>query len=297
MTPGWTAQVLDPPFLRRLDKLAMLRRRGNRESEGASAGRLPRASGLDWIDHRPYEPGDDLRYLDWPLYARLGRPYVRRFVNERSERVDLLVDRSGSMSVGRPPKADVASALGFAVGYVALSSGDRVGATLFAAGRTECLPAARGPAQAGRLLRRLQQGESGGRTSLAANLAAFAARAVEIGQVVVISDLLDEGAERGLTALRARGFEVAVVRLRADSDERPLVDAAGAELVDVETGERVPVGGTEPERTWYLEQRRIETERAQSFCDRSGIALASLGAWRPLPELVFGELTRAGIVS
>ena len=71
-----------------------------------------------------YQPGDDLRYLDWQYLARIGQPYIRRFAAERSGRLDILIDRSRSMSIGVPSKADVACALAFVFGQVALSAGD-----------------------------------------------------------------------------------------------------------------------------------------------------------------------------
>lgn len=296
MTSPWVEEVLDSRFLRTLDQLALARRSFGPRAAAGSRGRSPRASGLEWVDHRPYDIGDDLRYLDWHLYARIGRPYVRRFLSERVERLDVLVDTSRSMTVGLPPKRDVACALAFALGYIALSTGERVGAWFFADRPLAGLRAGRGPAHLGQLLDFLVKAPDGERTDLASCLGSFAARAAEVGRAVVISDLLDDGVEPALTALRARGFNVGVVRLRCAGDEEPETLQATAMVLDIETGGRRQVVLSDDDRERYRRERRREAERTGSFCAHAGISLAMLEAWRKLPDLVFGDLRQSGLL-
>ena len=84
---------------------------------------------LEFADHRDYAPGDDLRYLDWNLYGRLGRLAVRLFEEDEDLLIDVLVDASASMSVGSPPKLDLALQIGAALAYVGLANLDRVALT------------------------------------------------------------------------------------------------------------------------------------------------------------------------
>ena len=296
MSSRWTAEVLDSGFLRSLDRLVVARRRSTPGAAGGSTGRSPRASGLDWVDHRPYEPGDDLRYLDWNLFARIGRPFVRRFLSERAERLDLLVDASRSMLLGRPPKRDVGCALAFVFGYIALSAGERVGATFFADRPLSGLPARRGPAHLAQLLDFLVKAPTGEKTGMLSSLGSFAASAAEIGKVIVISDLLDEATDSGLAALRRRGFEVGVVRLRSAGDEKPACPEGSLLVLDIETGARRRIAFSTRERERYHRQRLIEAERTRSFCADAGIALAMLESWRTLPDLVFRDLRHAGLL-
>ncbi len=297
MRPAWTAEVTAPGFLRGLDQLALGRRRPGSSGPGEGRGTSPRSCGLDWVGHRPYQSGDDLRYLDWHVLARIGKTYVRQFLPERADRLDLLVDRSRSMSLGSPPKSEIASALAFALGYVGLSSGARVGVTCFADRILAGLPAVRGPAHRARLLDFLTLVPDGEGTAAAKCLRSFAAQAVEIGQVIVISDLLAEDFEGGLGSLRRRGFEVSVLRLRAPSDEDPDLPEDGATVIDVETGaERLVV--LEPgDREHYRLLRRRELDRVVRFCARSRIRLANLEARREIREMMFGELRDAGVVA
>jgi uncharacterized protein (DUF58 family) len=246
------------------------------------------------VGHRRYQPGDDLRYLDWHLLARIGRPYVRQFLSQRSERLDILVDKSRSMSLGRPPKTDVACALAFVFGYLASSAGGRVGATCFAQDVLARLPAGRGPAHQARLLRFLADVPVQGMTSIARSLRAFAGRATEVGRLVVISDLLDDETYAGLTSVRDRGFDVTVLRVRAACDEEPDLPDGAVCVMDAETGARqfVTLGAEHAIR--YRRERRIERESSARFCDRAGIAFATVGTWQSLPDLVFRELRQAG---
>jgi uncharacterized protein (DUF58 family) len=296
VTAAWSREVLDPAFLRGLDRVVLARRHAARDENGGFRVSTSRPSGLEWIGHRPYQSGDDLRYLDWHLYARIGTPFVRQFHAERGRRLDLLIDRSRSMTLGRPSKAARASALAFVLGYVALCSGETVGALAFADRVLSSLPAGRGPAQRARLLDFLLRTPAGVATRLAAAIEDFASRATEIGQVVVLSDLLDDGVESGLLALRSRGFDVVVLRLRAECDEAPELPGGAATMVDVETGRRVQVVLGAAERARYREARRRESEAAASFCNGARIGFADVGTWRPLAETVFQDLRRAGVL-
>jgi len=297
MTRSWTSQVSDPSFRRALDRLVLARRRRSGEETTRSRGLATRASGLEWVGHRPYQPGDDLRYLDWHVLARLGRPYVRRFVTEHAERLDLLIDTSRSMTLGDPPKDDVARALAFVFGYVASAAGDRVASACYADGLLATLPAARGASHRARLLNFLVEAPTGGPTSLASSVKSFSDRTAEVGRVVVISDLLDDTVESGLTMLRDRGFEVIVLRLVAERDERPRLPGESTLLVDVETGSSRQVVFGPHELDQYQRQRRAEAERAARFCAGAHIAFADLSSGQPLPRLVFHDLRVSGLLS
>ena len=111
--------------------------RANRASKRVGAG-------LEFADHRDYAAGDDLRYLDWNLYGRLGRLALRLFQEEEDLLIEVLVDASASMSVGSPPKLDLALQIGAALAYVGLANLDRVALTPLGDDQAPVLPPARG---------------------------------------------------------------------------------------------------------------------------------------------------------
>jgi uncharacterized protein (DUF58 family) len=294
MNAGWIDEVMDPEFLRLLDRLVWRRRRPGLQAAGRSIARASRKSGLEWVDSRRYEPGDDLRYLDWHLMARMGRPYVRRFSYEQAERLDLLIDTSGSMALGQPPKFEVACALAMVFGYLALSCGERVGAVCLADRIVSTLPARRGPAQLNRLREFLAHVAPSRPTDLARSLGGFAARSSEIGNAVVISDLLDRRIEPALQVLQKRGFEVGVIRVRSAGDEDVDHRAGVLNVRDIETGRQRYVSLTHEERERYRRARAREAEQTRRLCGNATMPLALLDAWKPLPELVFTDLREAG---
>jgi len=296
MRSAWTQEVLEPGFLKGLDQLVLARRRSRRGAYGASPSATARASGLDWADHRPYEAGDDLRYIDWHLYARIGKPYVRRFLSERAERLDLLVDASRSMTIGAPEKGSVACALAFVFAYVALSAGERVGAHFFGDRILASLPAHRGPVQVAQLIGFLRKAPCGVGTDVGASLSEFAAGAKEVGRAVVISDLLDPAFAVGLSALRRRGFEVGAVRLRSSADEAPDLPDGGAVVIDIETGARRRIVFSADTRERYRHLRHDESEKTAALCAQAGICLARLGTQGSLADLVFCDLRRSGLL-
>jgi uncharacterized protein (DUF58 family) len=119
--------LLEPAFLEKLERLRLVARRRTRGSAGERRSRTL-GRGVEFSDHRAYQVGDDWRYVDWSIYARLDRLFVKLFEEEEDTDVHLLVDASGSMAVGSPPKLEYAKRLAAALGYVGLAGGDRVGA-------------------------------------------------------------------------------------------------------------------------------------------------------------------------
>lgn len=133
VTTSSAQPLFDSAFLRKLDRLALLTRRamvGDIQGERRSPRR---GSSVEFADFRPYVHGDDIRQIDWNLYARMERFFLKLFVAEEELTIHLLVDNSASMDWGDPHKLTYARRLAAAFGYVALSTLDRVTVTAFAA--------------------------------------------------------------------------------------------------------------------------------------------------------------------
>src|SRR4029077_18839770 len=118
--------LLTPELLRRLEQFQLLaRRRAKSSSKGERRSRA-RGQSVEFADHRSYVAGDDFRYLDWNLYGRLERLFLKLYEEERELPVRIFLDASESMSFGEPRKFDFARQVAAAIGYVALSGFDRV---------------------------------------------------------------------------------------------------------------------------------------------------------------------------
>jgi len=234
------SSLLDPAFLRRLERLRIEARRAFPGTTKGERRSTRKGSSVEFADYRDYVAGDDLRHLDWSVYARLDRLVVRLFVEEEDIRVDVLVDTSASMGFGEPTtKLEYATRIAAALGYLAISSLDRVGAAPFADRLGPRLRAARGRGQLLALLRFLErlQVPANGSTNLAASLDRYGRETTRPGVLFVISDFLDDsGFVRAVEKLAYRRFDVNLIQVLTPDE---VVPPLGGDLllVDSETGE------------------------------------------------------------
>jgi uncharacterized protein (DUF58 family) len=203
-------------------------------------------SGLELEDLREYQPGDDLRAIDWKVTARYARPYIREFAEDREQTFYLVVDRSGSTGFGaKRAKAERATELAASLLVSAIETRERVGLCLVSDRIDRFLPARGGRPQLARILAALADPSPvAGRTDLGRVLDALAKRLPRRCTVVLISDLLDEGYSDALRRLCHR-HEVVVVAVR-DPRERALPDVGLVRAEDAETGEACWVDTGDP---------------------------------------------------
>jgi uncharacterized protein (DUF58 family) len=240
---------------------------------GAYLGARP-GTGLAFSELRAYEPGDDVRHLDWNVTARQGKPYVRRFVEERALTLQLIVDVSASLRFGPEgrSKADRAMQAAALLATAAIQNGDRAGVILVS-NRVEAeLAPAGGPRHLARLVRTLIVTPAASRrTSLVAGIGRLKKRARR-ALVVVLSDFLDAGDEPVTTWSRAaRRNDVIACRL-IEPREDSLPNAGLVRLTDSEFGtHRLVDTGSRKVRDAYAraaEARRLAFRR---FCVTSGV--------------------------
>ncbi len=229
--------LLSSEFLTQLERLALVSRRAFRGRTRGERKSPRKGMSVEFSDYRQYGIGDDLRYVDWNIYGRLDRLYLKLFVDEEDLRLHLLLDGSGSMSFGEPSKIRYAARLAAALGFVGLVNLERVGVAVVRDRMTEGWSPTRGRGQFFSLLDFAGSLRADGPTELSEGLAAYALRSREAGVAVLISDLLDPaGYERGLKALLERRFDVHVIHVLAPEEVDPTL-AGDLRLTDAETGE------------------------------------------------------------
>lgn len=206
-----------------------------------------RGFSVEFAEHRMYQPGDDLRYIDWRMFGRSDRYYVKQFEEETNLRTYLLVDTSTSMAWSSrpgelPPKLWYAKQLAAALSLLLLRQGDSVGIVGF-----DDVVRLHSPPRGGRrhwyeMLRNISALEASGKSEAANALRDVAGRLRRRGLIILISDLLvDPDATRlALRFLRHRGHEVLVFHLM-DPGERELPAVGDARFVDPETDDELPV--------------------------------------------------------
>lgn len=222
MTHG-SRPYLHPEAIQRIHRLEL---RAHDIVEGVLAGlhKSPyKGQSVEFLQHREYVRGDDLRRVDWKVWARQDRLYVKEFEEETSLRLTLLVDGSASMDyagAGRPPKYDTAATIAASLAWLALSHGDAVGCGVFDDRLRRSVPPRTRRSQLTSVCEVLEAPRNAGVGDFRAVLGAAAEALPRRGMVIVVSDLL---ADRdplfaGLRLLRGRGHDVALVQV-LDDDE------------------------------------------------------------------------------
>ncbi|MBI4540693.1 MAG: DUF58 domain-containing protein [Gemmatimonadetes bacterium] len=206
-----------------------------------------RGFSAEFTEHRAYQPGDDTRHVDWRVFGRSDRFYLKQYEAETNLRAQLLLDVSGSMDWSSrpdevPPKVWYAKQLAACLALILLRQGDAVGLVAFDDRVRDAVAARAGRRQWTELSHRLAGLEAGRQTVVHTVLREVAGRLRRPGLVVLVSDLLVEPEEtrRALQFLRHRGHEVLVFHV-LDPGERELPPIADARFYDPETGEELPV--------------------------------------------------------
>jgi len=288
--PATRQEFFSSEFLAQLERLSLLSRRVFRGRVKGERRSPRRGSSVEFFDYRAYGVGDDLRYVDWNIYARLDRLHVKLFVDEEDLCLHLLVDASASMDFGAPTKLAYAARLAAALGFVGLVNLERVGVGILRERVAEGWPPTRGRGQVPALLDFLAAVRPGGPTGLSGGLANYAMRAREPGLAVVISDLLDPaGFEAGVRALLERRFDVHLVHVLAPEELDP--DLSGdLRLLDSETGEARDLSVDGEAIRGYRERLRTFLERVEAFCRTTEIGYHRVTSDTPVEEFVLSQL-------
>ena len=282
--------LLSSEFLTQLERLALVSRRTFRGRMRGERKSQRKGMSVEFSDYRQYGVGDDLRYVDWNIYGRLDRLYLKLFLDEEDLCLHLLLDGSNSMSFGEPSKLRYAARLAAALGFVGLVNLERVGVAVVRDRMAEGWSPTRGRGQFLSLLDFAGRLRAGGPTGLSEGLAAYALRSRDAGVAVLISDLLDPaGYERGLKALLERRFDVHVIHVLAPEEVDPIL-AGDLRLTDAETGE-VRDLTMDGEAMGNYRQRLGEfLARAESFCRANEIAYHRVTTDTPVEEMVLRQL-------
>jgi uncharacterized protein (DUF58 family) len=288
--------VFDEAFLRQLERLLLLMRSPARGGLKGGRRSVKRGQSVEFADYRDYSMGDDLRQLDWNVYARLERLFVKLFVEEEDVTVTLLIDASASMATGTPDKLLFAKRAAAALGYIGLASEDRVAVTVLSGRTARRRAAMRGSGRVFRLLADLSAVTvAAGATDLVAAARHAAAQLSGRGVIVLLSDLLDPNADKVIRELAATGSELIVLHVLSPDELDPALEG-DLRLVDTETGERVDI--TMDLATLDAYKARVADWKA-GFADLAAKRRASyvdLSSDVNLAELMFAELRRRRVL-
>lgn len=298
--------LLEPAFLVRLEPLSLAAHRPRAGQMQGERRSTKRGTSVEFADYRNYARGDDLRRVDWNIYARLERPYVKLFEEEEDLAVHLLLDGSGSMDWGqgdngttgqeeRTNKWLYARRLAAALGVIALNGGDRLTITAICSPQPATFTA-RGRGHALRMLQWLADLPAGGVTDLNGSLRSYALQGGRAGLLVLLSDLFSpNGYLDGLTALAARGHEIVVVHLLSPDEVDPPL-GGDLRLLDVETGDPQEVSIDGGMRDLYRRRLAAWQDEIRAACQARDARYVPLTTDSPLERVVLKELRQYGVI-
>jgi len=269
-------ELYDADFLQSLTRLRIVATRVKAGGRHAEQRSRDLGSGFDFRDFRAYTPGDDLRAIDWNIYRRLGRVFVRLYEELEDLPLYVLPDVSRSAFLEDPPRARTGLRASLALSAISLNQHDSVGVFPFAEDLSVLVRPAAGKRRVLTLAERLAGVEPGGQTDFGTSLSRFGALGLREGLVAVVSDFFDaRGIEAVTAALGSLRHRLLLVQLVRASDREP--DLAGdVRLVDCETGSAADVSITAA----TIERYRAAYDRFQdgltAFARRRGAGLVRL---------------------
>jgi uncharacterized protein (DUF58 family) len=292
--------LFDSAFLSKLEQLYLLSKKLFRGAHRAERRSRQIGSSLEFADYRNYTAGDDLRSIDWNIYGRLDRLFIKLFEQEQDLDISFLIDASGSMrwtpetrqgQDSRVSKFDQARRIAASLAYIGLANLDRVNIHYFASRLEEDMGLCRGKSQFHKVLDFLREApELEGDTRLLPSLRAFAQRMKRRGLVFVLSDFFDvHGVEESLAVLRYHQFEVHIIQILDPVEIRP--EATGdLRLIESETGTAFEVTANESLLNRYHAEIDAFLSRLAAFSLETGISYAQASTAVPFEDLVLRVL-------
>jgi uncharacterized protein (DUF58 family) len=291
-----TGPLLEPEFLHKLEQLELVskkifvgRMKGERKSKR-------RGSSVEFAEHRNYTVGDDVRHIDWNVYGRLDRLFLKLFLEEEDLHVYTLLDTSMSMEFGTPTKLRYGKQVAAALAFIGLVNHDRILVDTFSAQLDQGLRGIRGRSQMWRVVQYLDKLEATGRSNLTGAAREFAIRHAGKGVVVVISDFLDKnGYADALRYLLARNMDIYVIHVLSQEEVEPEL-VGDLKLVDAEDDDTAEITISAPLLKRYKDNLNAFVGGLKEWCTQRGITYIFTTNQFPFDKLVLNYLRQRGLV-
>jgi uncharacterized protein (DUF58 family) len=296
MVVDTATQLLDPDFMAKLDQLALVSRKifaGKLRGERLTKRR---GESVEFADYRNYVVGDDLRFLDWNVFARLDQLFLKLFLQEEDLHVSLLIDCSKSMDWGEPNKWLYARRIAAAVAYIGLINFDRVSLYSYANGLQSELTGVRGRRLMFKVIDFLHSAECIGPSNLRVAAKQFAIRHPQPGIVIVLSDFFEKsGYEEGLRFLLGRKYDLYAVQMLSPEEIDPKL-AGDLRLTDVEDDDVAEVTVSRALINRYKHNLQAYCQQLKEYCTRRGVSYLFTSTDVPFDQIVLSYFRQRGLV-
>lgn len=295
-TDRHSSQILTPALLAQLERLELVSRkvfRGRMKGERRSRRK---GQSVEFADFRNYVAGDDLRFIDWNLYARLDKLFLKLFLEEEDLHFYAVIDTSESMNFGEPTKLHLAKQLAASLGFIGLCRADRVKVQALGASRKAPAPVLRGRSSLWRMLDYLDTLAPGDNLPLQQGVKEFCLQNSGKGILVLITDLMDKsGYESALRMLLAQQMDVYVIHVLSQEELEPEL-TGDLKLIDCEDQNSAEITVSRPLLQKYRRTLAAFINGARDFCTRRGMSYMMASTQTPVDKLVSNYLRKHGLV-
>lgn len=287
------APLLDREFLEKLERLTIHWQKSFAGLVGGHNLSRFAGAGQEFLDHRNFHHGDDLRAVNWRAFLRLEKLFLKMFQVEPRVPVRLLIDTSESMGAHAGKKFEFARRLSAALSYVGLVRLDTIEIHSFSERLSQRFLASGGRHRFGGVMDNLTAMKIAGRSDCQRVVREFISNYSQRGLVIIVSDFLDDvGCERPLQYLADYGHELMLIQLWAEEDRIPPWTGE-LELQDAETGTRLKLDFDDEARERYTRSFDEYGATLQHLALRSGGRYVGVSVSQPLEDVIFGEMVRA----
>jgi uncharacterized protein (DUF58 family) len=289
--------LLDRDLMNRLERLEILTRRIFRGSMKGERRSKRRGESVEFADYRPYVAGDDLRFLDWNIYARLDRLFLKLFLEEEDLHVSVLIDTSRSMTWGKPvSKGLFAKRLAAALAYIGLCNYDRVSLYAFDTQLRYEMAGIRGKRLAAQMFDFLDALQFDGESNLENTCRHYAIRHPQRGIVILISDFFDKaGYQAGMRYLLGRELDLYCVQVLSPDEIEPTL-SGDLRLRDVEDDDMAEVTISRALINRYKQNLQAYCSEFRSYCSARGVSYIFTPTDVEFEQIVLNVLRRRGLL-
>ncbi|MEC8555856.1 MAG: DUF58 domain-containing protein [Planctomycetota bacterium] len=288
-------ELLSPHLLARLERMELVSRkvfRGRMKGERRSKRK---GQSVEFADFRNYVPGDDLRFIDWNLYARLDKLYLKLFLEEEDLHVYFLVDASPSMDFGEPSKFYTAKQVAAALGFVGMCRGDRVKIEFLGA-ENQSTPVLRGRSQMYQMLDFMDSMQANQLFNFTDSIKRFCLKNSGRGIVVLLTDLMDKnGYESALRLLVGQQMDVFVLHILSPEEMEPDLNG-DLKLVDCEDEDEAEISVSSAVLKRYKATLASFVDQARKFCSQRDMTYLLARSDQGADVLVGQYLRERGLV-
>jgi uncharacterized protein (DUF58 family) len=294
--PRKNEPLLSSEFMARLDQLDLISRKilaGKMKGERRSKRR---GQSVEFADYRNYVVGDDLRFLDWNLYARLDRLFLKLFLEEEDLSVHILLDATKSCDYGDPHKLNYMKKVAAALGYIGLVNYNRLSLAAFANGVVAETGAMRGRTRVAQMLDFVTKLEPAGAGNLAEACRRFALTHRTKGICVVLSDFFDKGGyESGLRYLSGGKYDLFAIQVLSPQEIDPPLQG-DLKLLDMEDADTAEVSITQPLLKQYKANLNAYCLAVKDYVTKRGGTYLFASTSVPFDTLVLNYLRERGLL-